>query len=1189
MPHFSDVFISATTDEYGSLRKLLVDRLRAQGIRVDEQSDFARDGTMTLAMLENHVARSRIVVHLLGRTSHGATPSEGSVQRLKAGRAGDLQRLEAMFPGAAQPWFDAGELPRPSYTQWEALLALLLGKRLLLIDVTSVSESPTIAESLLRHRERLARFEQGRESRILRPRSLDEIATFVLSACSELARTDWEWPEEMVFDAEVLARDGFVGRKDLIQEIDSKLADLRRPMLIRAGYGVGKSSLMAYLAKRNYADTVSHFCVFSEKDTLDPRRIARSLASQLALRIERYRDMVEGSEELRAMIDSDNPVDVWLKGVIAPLRTLAERPVLLLIDALDESLEFVSASEDGSSLLELLVSNGAGTNPMPPWLRIIASARDISQLAPYAAGCEVVIDMEGRDRGHDEQNAQDIRTFLQKAVDDLPRLRDALAAAEGGLDLGMQRLVEACDGKFLLARMWKEEFHSPAFKPEDLLQDLNARVGRGTLLDMFYARTFARRVAEYPGMTRDMVRAVLGVLAVARDPLPRDAIAGVLQRPSENVQDVFDALRGLLVRKEGGVTFDSYSLRRWLDPTTRDGVDRANTEKAREYAIDIEGSTRAITAHCRRFATERDPLRAAGAFAPYLRRSGVSHLIDASDLPNALSLLNRLRKDAESDRDAAFEVRREELRAIEIIRHEVPQDSNRSLPSTLAGIPADLLLQLLTMRDYETGKFEPVLRLLLMCHFEVWQEIRQAIEHRDDGEDVALREGVKLKQDIVLRHDMGVALAEAWHASEAALSQRLMAEIVDLSRVKPGSALREVGGYAMKHVCQRRSGGLPWYRSVVCMVRDLLLELATSENATDRMVAGEAALALAIQQAPVLEWLPVAGQTASFGAPAWPNLACDIDAIRAILAAARPRPLLAAPPSSPEFDSCREQHLLREQLRKRLAASTLFRSEAGGRILDTYGSTLGQQNHSAALEEFTPAARPDGSTGSDDFIVEFERTLDDPRGRDIAYDFIRMLMLHPLWNETERASNLVASLLKPPDGRHRWWIIQQLLDEPASLWRLHYGAVDAAFTAGTRDSYATFLKAVLQVGPQPGANCRVRGICTDDLWAWLKDLPPRQRAERLVEPQLAGLLRHWLATADDHWQLEYLHRIFAELFVDADQQRDWDLLDRFGVPTGDDLSPFLRFDDQSFYELDLETFLMRIEQRAQAASRGPVG
>ena len=78
MPDFTDVFISATTDEFGRLRRLLAKRLRRRGIRVDEQTDFARDGAMTLEMLESHVARCRIVLHLLGRTSHGASPSDDS-------------------------------------------------------------------------------------------------------------------------------------------------------------------------------------------------------------------------------------------------------------------------------------------------------------------------------------------------------------------------------------------------------------------------------------------------------------------------------------------------------------------------------------------------------------------------------------------------------------------------------------------------------------------------------------------------------------------------------------------------------------------------------------------------------------------------------------------------------------------------------------------------------------------------------------------------------------------------------------------------------------------------------------------------------------------------------------------------------------------------------------------------------
>lgn len=983
----------------------------------------------------------------------------------------------------------------------------------------------------------------------------------------------FEWPQAQSFDAYIeLKAQGFHGRERLQQRVHAWLAAAApQVMLIMAPFGVGKSALMATLCRTLRAQgtpTVVHFCRFDEQDTLQPGKIVRSFAAQLAAAVEPYREALQASAEAQqALTAADNDARVaWSRGVVDLLMRLPDQQAfaqhVVLIDGLDESLELHNARQGGEgSLLDLVLLGTAGR--LPPWLRVVISSRDVPQLGARIAGFEC-IRMLDDDPG---ANRQDIEQFVREHTRDA-RMQQLLHATADGEVAALDRLVTLCDGKFLLARYVLEEARAPSFDAT-ALERLLQRGREVSGMDAFYEHAFKRRVLHAgsdPALMRTrldpaLIRAVLGQVAVALDPLADQAIAAVLADAGigiDAVRAVVDALGGLLESDDAGITFDHFSIEQWLDPS-RDEGRRNGRPKAGVYAIDRPASVAALQAHCRRLADTPDPLAAAGPFAGYLALHGVVHLLDSGALPSALSLLVALAPKAQRASTASkaqlgaslYRLESATLEAIEARLEAIDEGDDRdgAAQQALRAMAAPHLARLLQTRAYETGRFRPVIRTLVQFHPDAWPEIHlQLLEHS--------------AADLVFRDDIGVAYAQAWHSSADAPRTQLLADIEAMAADAADESRREIAGYAFKHICQRVHGGA-WWSSIAGVIQAQATTLACSAEAVDRMVAGEMLLSLALQGEPVVRWLAEPEARAAFWDPYWPNLRCDIAAIHAACGSAAP----------PEDDaemaaalaSCALHDTLAQTLTDRLLDDALFKSAAAPhslvRLVDAVASMAVQQCDKAAL---------------DDTLGALEALVDRDETRELVFDLVRRLMLHPLWDVTESASSLVSDLIERQDRKERWWLIDRLLDCDPAQWRLRYGAVDAAYNAGAVDGYKKFKQALLAVGRD--AHCRVRGICADDLRAWMlyADTPTRRAV--LTDPAVVSLLQCWLTQADDCWLLEYLHLLLHEL-----HQRPGDRgLIKALLPA--QRSRFLAAaeDGREFYLQDGKEFLARIEdQRRQ--------
>ena len=126
------LFLSSVSAEFLSYRERLRHLLTRPDVEVKVQEDFIVTGDETLEMLDAYIQGCDGVIHLVGDMT-GAMAKPQSV----AAMAARYPDLASRFPLAE---FLRPDGPSLSYTQWEAWLALLHGKKLYI--ATPEAEAP---------------------------------------------------------------------------------------------------------------------------------------------------------------------------------------------------------------------------------------------------------------------------------------------------------------------------------------------------------------------------------------------------------------------------------------------------------------------------------------------------------------------------------------------------------------------------------------------------------------------------------------------------------------------------------------------------------------------------------------------------------------------------------------------------------------------------------------------------------------------------------------------------------------------------------------------------------------------------------------------------------------------------------------------------------------------------------------
>jgi hypothetical protein len=110
------IFLSTVTSEFGALRRRLAEWLqRTKRVHVRHQDDFFHHGVKTLRMLEEEVAASELVIHVIGREASWCPPLD---------QVEDFLRRHDDFTVHFPELKDLAKAGAISATQWEVWLAL---------------------------------------------------------------------------------------------------------------------------------------------------------------------------------------------------------------------------------------------------------------------------------------------------------------------------------------------------------------------------------------------------------------------------------------------------------------------------------------------------------------------------------------------------------------------------------------------------------------------------------------------------------------------------------------------------------------------------------------------------------------------------------------------------------------------------------------------------------------------------------------------------------------------------------------------------------------------------------------------------------------------------------------------------------------------------------------------------------
>ncbi|MBK9084692.1 MAG: DUF4062 domain-containing protein [Sterolibacteriaceae bacterium] len=598
------VYLSSTFVDLKDFRDKVLERLRrAQSVAVAMEYYAAFDDRPADKCLAD-VASCQIYVGILAKR-YGYVPDENNPERLSIT---EMEYRRACEPGDDKPalarlmfQLDPDEPWRDRFND----------------KVTGDNEAGA----------RIDRFrsEVSKRHGIRLFRNPEELAGLVLEAILATLQRDetpaaagaskpsYRWLAAWDFSA-YMAHKGkdFVGRSWLFRDIDAWLAQpAPRALLIRADFGVGKSAIMAELIRRNPAGAIVgwHFCQHDTQDTLNPVTFVRSLAAQFATALPGYRTLVEAEAALQDGLDraGEDPASTFEAAIVAPLARIEppNGPRLLVVDALDEALEFDAAAGQRHGSIIRLLANKAGR--LPDWLRLLVTSRNNPDvIRPLSTFGLKEIDAENIANQADLRDYALLRCMREPLA---TRLCETNRSAEDIADL----LRDKSLGKFLYTIRALDDLENGNISPDDL-------AGLPPGMDSFYLDAFERRFAR-AGRNYNEARDLLGVLALAKEPLPLATLAEILGQPEAALQ----AVRRLLpdfIRLRGKLwAFDHFSLAEWLTGVGNDGFARAG-----DYAVVVAAAAERLSA----WALQRISHGNAHE-SQYLVRHLAAHLADANE------------------------------------------------------------------------------------------------------------------------------------------------------------------------------------------------------------------------------------------------------------------------------------------------------------------------------------------------------------------------------------------------------------------------------------------------------------------------------------------------------------------------------------------------------------------------------
>ena len=390
--------------------------------------------------------------------------------------------------------------------------------------------------------------------------------------------------------------------------------------------------------------------------------------------------------------------------------------------------------------------------------------------------------------------------------------------------------------------------------------------------------------------------------------------------------------------------------------------------------------------------------------------------------------------------------------------------------------------------------------------------------------------GFLATNDYVLRHSVAEALGSVYvETAKPGLLEKIERHLSSRDMNE-----QELGAYALLEVYVNRPQDIK---------ADKLNVLADGEVYPLRSALGDMLIALSMEakdpaKADQLKIMRRVGASSRFWNPIWKFNEMDTAALRAIEAFVAGN---GRPEGSAEVLTAYDGLATVEQWRQELLRDSEVKDSPICETLKRY-SELGVDT------DLIP-----GKTEGIKNLSKMERVFE-------------VLFAHPLWEVTETAASLLASIVdEDPD---RVIVVGNLFSDK-KFWRVQYGAAEAAFLArfGNRNKlFTTAIEAFYQ-HPEP----LLRGDIAENLAAWILGSLPDKRAELMNRFEKTFQL--WLTNEDeDAWVLDHTYWLFHQLHQQGHSATEIPWMDM-------QVSRILGGDRRWYEETDRLQFLKGIEQR----------
>ncbi|WP_074630583.1 MULTISPECIES: ATP-binding protein [Nitrosospira] len=548
------------------LVKELIDCLETESFDFNPRfKNKLRDTTNdTITKLYDEIKECDLVIHLVG--SHPGDTANGEAIRefYEILRMKNEEFLSENKKGKKiKPYFESLETEL-TYAQWEAYLAIHLGKAMLVYSPLSGSDN-----RLASQQKHLKALKEGRSH-------LQEHATAsrILLAIQNHFKTKLPpLPKSLDFE-EYLAekRKHFTGRQWMFEEIDEWLEtpEASKAFLITGDPGIGKSAIVAQLINNDVSNQIiaHHCCQAGLELTLESWRFVQSIAAMIASRLKEYKNQLNDWILIEDKCQKD-PSIAFEHGVLTVLNKLPPPKsgvCYILIDALDEALTLQS---DGKTIVSLLADT---LKHFPKWLRIVATTRRVDAVLNRIKNH---IEL----RASDEKNIDDLKSYINYRLTKNDNHQQELekVASEFSMTIGdfrekiIRTLIKCGSGNFLYASTALNEIGASPSSCNQQTFSLRRINEWPEGLHGIYEEFFQRHFGEKDKYSE--LRPILEMICSAREPLEESVLRTAAPDLNDyNFQDRLRALKQFLSMYENPIRYAPYhkSLTDWLmDDNTR--------------------------------------------------------------------------------------------------------------------------------------------------------------------------------------------------------------------------------------------------------------------------------------------------------------------------------------------------------------------------------------------------------------------------------------------------------------------------------------------------------------------------------------------------------------------------------------------------------------------------------------------